>query len=389
MQKDSKRNLYVYYMNIQLAPSLPPPPQQPPPPPSQVNKMKSSQFDDYIMSLPVNVDKLIVCNKNPIKVNDDELKIPNMMNYREMGNYNYSVNQLKTFAKHYKLRVTGNKKDLLFRVFLFLHLSTYSIRIQRHARGNMQRVYNELHGPAYKKRSICTNDSDFVTLDDLKEIPFHQFISYRDVDGFIYGFDIASLYNLLSKNMFNHNTVQNPYNRTTMSSEVFAKMFYLISLSKVMQIRMNIHMESDIANVSVVKAVELRALELFQTIDSLGNYSDPAWFLSLNRHQLVKLVRELCEIFSYRAQLTQEIKQNICPPAGNPFVGISQHYLQTEYEIVNVQRNVLGLLEKFVNSGINTDSKSLGAYYVLAALTLVSDPAAASLPWLYHSVAYI
>lgn len=49
----------------------------------------------------------------------------------------------------------------------------------------------------------------------------------------------------------------------------------------------------------------------------------------------------------------------------------------------------LEILEKFVNSGIDRDSRCLGAYYVLGALTLVSEDAATSLPWLYQAVCYM
>jgi hypothetical protein len=45
-------------------------------------------------------------------------------------------------------------------------------------------------------------------------------------------------------------------------------------------------------------------------------------------------------------------------------------------------------LEKIVNTGVDRDSKSLGAYYVLSALTLVNTEAATSLPWLFQSVSY-
>jgi hypothetical protein len=57
--------------------------------------------------------------------------------------------------------------------------------------------------------------------------------------------------------------------------------------------------------------------------------------------------------------------------------------------MTDIRNFVLSIMEKFVNHGINTDSKSLGAYYVLAALTLVNETAAASLPWLYQSVVYL
>jgi hypothetical protein len=54
----------------------------------------------------------------------------------------------------------------------------------------------------------------------------------------------------------------------------------------------------------------------------------------------------------------------------------------------NIKKVVLEVLEKLVNSGIDKDSKSLGAYYVLGGLTLVNQEAATSLPWLFQSVSY-
>jgi hypothetical protein len=144
--------------------------------------------------------------------------------------------------------------------------------------------------------------------------------------------------------------------------------------------------EDDIPNISNEKAVELRALTLFQTINSLGNYSDAQWFLSLNRINLIKFVRELIDIWQYRAQLTVMVKRNICPPNGDPFRNSIFQQIHTETNITNLKNTILEILEKFVNSGVTQDSKSLGAYYVLAALTLVSESASAALPWLFESV---
>ena len=53
-----------------------------------------------------------------------------------------------------------------------------------------------------------------------------------------------------------------------------------------------------------------------------------------------------------------------------------------------VKKVVLEVLEKLVNTGVDKDSKSLGAYYVLGALTLVNQDAATSLPWLFQSLNY-
>jgi hypothetical protein len=69
-------------------------------------------------------------------------------------------------------------------------------------------------------------------------------------------------------------------------------------------------------------------------------------------------------------------------------INLSIPYIHTEPNIWNIKKVILEVLEKFVNSGIDKDSKSLGAYYVLGALTLVNQDAATSLPWLFQSVNY-
>ena len=141
--------------------------------------------------------------------------------------------------------------------------------------------------------------------------------------------------------------------------------------------------------VSCKKSLELRILALFQNIDALGNYSDSKWFLNLNRNQLVRLMRELIDIWTYRASLTDETKRDICPPVGNPFGRLS-HFSQLQHSdnLDEIRKYVLEVLEKFVNLGVNRDSKSLGAYYVLGAITLVSVDAANALPWLYQALNY-
>jgi hypothetical protein len=52
----------------------------------------------------------------------------------------------------------------------------------------------------------------------------------------------------------------------------------------------------------------------------------------------------------------------------------------------DIRNIILDILEKMVNTGIDKDSKCLGAFYVLGALTLVNHDAATSLPWLFQSL---
>jgi hypothetical protein len=243
------------------------------------------------------------------------------------------------------------------------------------------RKYKQLHGIAALNRKLCTNTNDFISMEPIEEINFHQFISYKDIDGFIYGFDIVSLHNLFLKS---DDEIKNPYNRNLIPKIVFKNIRSLIRISRILKIKITLDFEDDAKKVSTEKAVELRALALFQMINSFGNYSDSKWFLSLNRFQLIKFIRELIDIWDYRAQLQIEIKRNICPPIGDPFRNLSMAYIITESNLTNIKN----LLLDIISTGIDLDSKSLGAYYVLGALTLVNSEAATSLPWLFQSVSY-
>jgi hypothetical protein len=340
-------------------------------------------IEDYNNVLFSKCEKTIPTPKKLEKINNDNLCLPTIKNSDILFKYNYNVQQLKQFAKQYKLKVSGNKNELLGRIYVFLQLSKTIVNIQKIFRGFLQRKCNLLHGPAFSNRSLCTNDSDFLTGDTMKELDCSQFFSYKDADGFIYGFDIISLYNLILKS---GKSVKNPYNRNDISKMVIQDMRNLIRVSRVLKIPIDIEIKDE--TVSNEKSVELRTLDLFQNIDALGNYSDPLWFSLLPRIQMIKFVRELIDIWSYRAQLTSEMKKKICPPFGDPFRNINFSYLHSEENNENVKKVVLTILEKLVNTGVDKDSKTLGAYYVLGALTLVSENAASSLPWLFQSVSH-
>ena len=321
------------------------------------------------------------------KVDNETMSIPKFNEYNMLLQYNYNVQQLKTIVSQYKLKIGGNKSQLVTRIFSFLYLSHFITKIQKRIRGHLQRKYNKLHGPGFKNKNLCTNTTDFFTMDLLSELPNSQFYSFEDADGFIYGFDLLSIYNLIYKC---DGQIKNPYNRLPISSENIEKLRSLIRLSRVLKINICTEIKDINDEISIKKSIELRALSLFQNIDALGNYSNAKWFLNLNRQQLIKMMRELIDIWSYRAPLTIETKKAICPPLGNPFSRINNFYqFQSIENIDEIRKYTLEILEKFVNSGIDRDNKCLGAYYVLGALTLVSEDAATSLPWLYQAVCYM
>jgi hypothetical protein len=295
---------------------------------------------------------------------------------------NYRVAQLKEMCRHYKQRMSGNKDELTKRLYEYLFLSKAAVTIQKIAGNYLLRSYLKAKGPAFIKRSICVNDSDFFTMESVNEIPHSQFISYTDIDKMVYGFDMLSLYNMISKSS---KPYRNPYNRNELPEELVRNCKKITKLSRFFGETNVVIQEEEV--IDETKLLELRTLSLFQEINNLGNYADYNWLWSLSRVHLVRYIREIYDIWVYRANLSNEIKRQICPPTGNPFHGVAIHSLPT-LDRNRLRQASLTVIQSIVMRSGDTQSRALGANYVLSALTLVNENAAISLPWLFQAVSY-
>lgn len=303
----------------------------------------------------------------------------------------YKTTELKEICGFYKLKKSGNKNELVQRVHYHLKHSLYAIKIQRIIRGNILRNYIKTAGPAFKlkDRSKCVNDSDFATLEPIKEIPYNQFFSFEDEEKNTYGFDVTSFYNLLHNrtqyDIYHNKQILNPYNRKPIDIAILSIFKRNISIAKKLKIEQTTIITSE--EINSKKQLELTILGLFQQINELGNYADSNWFMNLSKFLLVVFIREVYDIWHYRAQLTPEIMRTIVPPHGNPFVDMNFQIMQRQTE-EQVRRQVVRVMEYLVRSSNILDNRALGGYYILAALTLVSEDARTALPWLYQSVAH-
>ena len=121
-------------------------------------------------------------------------------------------------------------------------------------------------------------------------------------------------------------------------------------------------------------------------MDELGISS--SWFLELNATQIYKFLFELYEIWTFRAQLSSNIKREICPPYGNPFIHCNNSFLSNMINQRNINYYSLYLLKniaykvmyKLVFSSSNDSNKNMGVLYILSSLTLVSENVRNSLP---------
>ena len=342
-------------------------------------------MNDYVATIYSNCNKFITFKNPLIKMDKTKMILPTLNNYDALTTYNYSLTNLQGIAKIYKIKISGTKQDLVFRLFAYFRLSKFAIKIQKIFRGKLQRMYNQLRGPAYINKALCTNNTDFFTMEDLSELPSSQFFSYKDKDNFIYGFDIVSLHNLILKS---DKPVKNPYNRNNIPDIELSNFKKMINISKALRLHLNLQIQPISTHFSQRKLLELRALELFQSINYLGNYSNAEWFLTLSHPNLIKFMRELIDIWCYRAGVSQEVKCKIFPPHGDIFRNFNLNCFYTCQELDLLKKTTLIILERFVNSGIDQDSKALGSYYVLGALTLINPSAADALPWLFQSFSY-
>ena len=336
-------------------------------------------------------DKAIVKVIKDKEIKDKTLKKPKealiqpkYSDYLTFKSKKYSLADLKQICKHYKQKSSGTKEQLMEVIYIFLHGSYNAQIIQRAWKKYCVKVYNNLHGPARKNRKLCVNETEFFTMDPISEISYSQFFSYKDTDEMIYGFDILSLHNLIVKS---GKTTTNPYNRNIIKTNIKNDIKKIIKFGKFINEKLDIDIEDENKNLDPKKKLELRIKSLFQEIDSLGNYTNPEWFSSLDRVGIIRFMRELYDIWEYRAHLSTIIKMEICPPSGNPFIGINMGDLPI-FPIEILQLISVNCIETIITSGINRESKCLGCNYVLCAITLVNPQAATALPWLYYSVSH-
>lgn len=353
-----------------------------------------------------------------------------------------------------KVKLTGTKGELRQSVYNFYHHTFHCIKIQLKFNSFLRRKLNKLRGPALSNREICVNETDFYSLDPIREIPNQQFFSYEEIakeeegnskKSCYYGFDIASIYNLiLSDNGVENeyglsrrlifNESNNPYNRNKLPHNIVRDILKIIKLDRILSRKrvlknkkmtknqmmnnnvnnnnyeydnnnyvaqdnnnaivgsggggMNIALPQDV--LTPHQRFRQHVLRLFQTINALGHYSDPEWFVALTYEQHITFLRELIDIWNYRAELSPQARRTIYPPYGDPFPHYVLGWVTHQFYIYLSPENIINInltvIERFIASAVSEGDRCLGSNFILCALTLVSIPAREALPWLYQSV---
>lgn len=249
-----------------------------------------------------------------------------------------------------------------------------AICIQRIWKGYSLRKHIKNYGIASVAKHLLNNDSEFLTFENTIDIPYRELFTYKDSEGFYWGFRLSTF-----KELIIHSTT-NPYNTLEISKETINKFNALVK-----HIDKNIKTEVE-KPVIVDPNIKLqqRCIEIFQKMDELKQYTQCEWFLSLNINSLKYLYKEMADIWHHRLGLSNIDKKRYITSGilfNTPIIEISR--IVDRYNISHI---LLDEFDKLVTNGQNIQDRTTGALWVLSGLTLVSQLARNAMPWLYESV---
>lgn len=340
----------------------------------------------------------------------------------------YKLPDLKYLAKHHKLLISGNKPIIIERLKTHFKRHKMCERIQSVFRRHLVLYGKRLRGEGYPDCSKCVNDTDFYTLDPLKEIPDERFFSFQDEKNFIYGFDILSLiFMIKSTSLPQKVNILNPYNREKFSNNTLKNIisFYSIFLILYPQKGISANIFSPIQNnpsifhsrpnnirppsavrISLTerirqwdtreeqsrniireiredKTIDYRINQLFYEIDNLGNYSSPEWFTGLSVESYKSLYETCYQWWRRPNHIPIHVKNAICG-IYDPFREI--YLIRNTSDREEAKEIMLNIFEILIFTGVDIEHRTLGALHVLTMLTTVSADARSTLPWLFESI---
>ena len=361
--------------------------------PSKQCKNKKKSFENDFCGLHSNklnilrIDQPInICHKKEKNSPGENKKL---LTNNDLIEANLNYNNLKKSdiiftLKHYKINYTDNKSN----DFIILHnilreLEFYKtaihkiIYIQKYYRKYKFNKINKLRGPGLFNRDLVNNETDFLSFESCKSIPNSKFFSYKDIDGFIYGFNIQSIKYL------KENNPKNPYNRKELTSECIINLNQLIkyeeSLGNNLSIKFNVPEDP-------YNKMKQKCVKIFQRMDELELYTQPRWFLDLDCFKLKNLYSNIEDIWNYRAMLTNNMKLNYTK-TGKAF-SESVSTINRINDKIKLQDILLKEFEKFAFEGRTREDSTTSCYWILTGLTMVSVDAAEGCPELVQSSSF-
>lgn len=133
--------------------------------------------------------------------------------------------------------------------------------------------------------------------------------------------------------------------------------------------------------------INTRINELFMYIDQLGNYTNASWFSGLNKRKYYIFYSQLRELWTFRAQIPNNVKSRICP-FGDPFLQSSAIFRKPYDQITDdeIIEGCLDVIENIILTSTDIEYRKIGCLHALTALTVVSPESRLQYGYLYDLV---
>ncbi len=300
-------------------------------------------------------------------------KMLDYKSYEELQKWNYTIPQLKQMLKVNKQKVGGRKKDLYDRLYIYFKTNASANKIQYCWLQYILKKYRFNQNRHLDK--IVNNHEDFYTLDNINNISKHV-LYYLKQENHIYAFHLESIEKLIAS------TGVNPYNRKKIDINDITSINICLKLASILKLPYKT-IEQEV--LTEAQIIDFKITDICQTLESHGFMVDPNWFRILTKIQIINYIKELYDIWNWRASLTPQAKSQICPPYGDPFRMIIFNQIHI-LSMTALKNNLIQILNNFLSAQNDLPNQYLGSCYILQALTLVSYNAAAALPWLYQTM---
>ena len=377
------------------------------------NLVKNKYYNDYLD-----------IRKTYIKNNTKHIEL---IDYIENSNIDtYSLSKINASLDYYKiLKIKNNEgSQFLQAIYNIAKLQEFFenllkankflpqvIKLQRYIKKSLNLFKQNLHGPAFNNRQLCVNDSDFFTLDELKDIPNDDFFSFNDEKKFLYGFSIDSIIQLILKSdenyceqfsrkiknknntnsqskicyyqfikiLYNHYSkikIMNPYTRFVIDNKIKLKAIRLYARKEYDTNR--VEQVEEVINIKTL--VKNKCLNIFQKIDMFGYQTNLNWLYNQNQTVLKIFYKKLALLWNFEFGLNNEARYKISR-SYNIFINLHDIMIskQDKYTLLD---KILEPVNAMVSNGQTDSDKQSGCIIVLYAMAFIDNRCILANPWL-------
>jgi hypothetical protein len=363
---------------------------------STTQQLNTQQIKIPLITKSPQINQSALC-KDPYLSKLTSQQINDNFIFYKLNKYLNSTNTIANNTNTNRLLdiTTEHKRKILIRLLTLLakidHLDPSYVKIiqlQRAIRKSKYRIqqWNRGKGSVYPLIQ-CTNKDDFCSLDPLDTIPSRLLFTYRDSNGFTYGFNLLSFLELLSGT----DQPLNPYTRKPISLLVInrANKYYriLTNWSKVdkpdvleQQVGPSCYnhtitgynlSQQTSARLSFKDRIKHRLQNVFQKINYLGYQTNTEWLLDKPVPILISFIKTMARNWSYQLGFNDATKQQLLPQQNLPvFEALVNDAYKKGKQLghsssFHLMNRILTVLEPLINNPADPNSAALLVLYSL------------------------